>query len=227
MKIKAKMKNFSKWKGLYQAERNIIRIFVGAIVLYLVAQIFVSLVVNFYGDQSFSVEALRSFLADLDVIWRWHIGGFFIFLDFAMFVAMFVFFKHGWKYRPQLVLYPPPSDLGQKVQIKPKIDPIILTHWKKIVERANTGTQENMKSAIIESDALLDQHLKNLGYEGEHLAERLGKLNYKAFKALDPVWKAHKLRNEIVHTPNSKVTPKQAQNTLLAYRNFFKETGAF
>jgi len=227
MKIKAKMKNPPKWPDLFQIERNIIRIFVGGLLLYFFSHVFIAFVYNFFGGQGFSAIALKGFLADIDKVWRFHIGGFFIVLDITMFVLMFVFFKMGWKYRPQLKIYPPPSDLGKQVKVKPKTDPAIFEHWKNIVAKANTGTQENMKSAVIEADALLDNHLKNLGFEGEHLAERLSKLNPKSFKTLEPVWKAHKLRNDIVHTPGSKITARQAQNSLLAYRNFFKETRAF
>ena len=102
-----------------------------------------------------------------------------------------------------------------------------MQHWRDIVLRANTGQQEKMRSAIIEADALVDHHLKNIGLEGEHMGDRLKQIRAFQVKSLDNLWKAHRLRNDIAHTPGYKVTARQAERALVAYRDFLKEMKAF
>jgi len=118
------------------------------------------------------------------------------------------------------------SDAHGAVHPQPK-NPAILRHWTAIVRKANTGTPENLRSAVLEADALVDFYLKQAGYKGEHMAERLGQLKDSSVKSLDAVWEAHKLRNELAHTPGFELRAKQAEKALFACRDFLKEMKAF
>jgi hypothetical protein len=109
----------------------------------------------------------------------------------------------------------------------PARNPMVLKHWTDIVKRANTGTPENLRWAIMESDALVDFVLKERQLLGDTMADRLANFRRSDSKNIDKLWEAHKLRNEIAHTPGFKVTTKQAEKALFAYRDFLKELNAF
>lgn len=110
---------------------------------------------------------------------------------------------------------------------KPAHNPQVLKHWTDIVRRANTGTPENLRWAIMESDALVDFVLKERGTPGETMADRLANFRREDYKAIDKLWDAHKLRNEIAHTPGFQLNTRQAEKALFAFRDFLKELKAF
>jgi hypothetical protein len=78
--------------------------------------------------------------------------------------------------------------------------------------------------SIIHADKLLDEALKCLGYYGNTMAERLiaakGRLQHK-----DEVWKAHKLRNKIVHETLHEPSEKEMKIALQGYYKTFKDLG--
>ncbi len=78
--------------------------------------------------------------------------------------------------------------------------------------------------SIIHADKLLDEALKCLGYYGNTMAERLvaakAKLQHK-----DEVWKAHKLRNKIVHETLHEPSEKEMKVALQGYYKTFKDLG--
>lgn len=78
--------------------------------------------------------------------------------------------------------------------------------------------------SIVHADKLLDQALKCLGYNGENMAERLvaakSKLQHK-----DDVWKAHKLRNKIVHETSFEPKELEIKSALQGYYKTFKDLG--
>ncbi len=110
---------------------------------------------------------------------------------------------------------------------KPKHNPVVLKHWSAIVKRANTGTPENIRWSIMEADALVDFVLKERQMLGDTMADRLGNFRRDDYKTIDKLWDAHKLRNEIAHTPGFQVKSRQAERALVAYRDFLKEIKAF
>ncbi len=80
--------------------------------------------------------------------------------------------------------------------------------------------------SIIHADKLLDEALKCLAFQGSTMAERLVAAKSK-LKRKDEVWKAHKLRNKIVHEPKFKVNEKQAKEALKGYYHAFKDLGVW
>jgi hypothetical protein len=82
------------------------------------------------------------------------------------------------------------------------------------------------KLAIIEADIILDELLKNAGYVGATLGERLKNISPNQLKSLDDAWQAHKVRNQIAHAGSDFVlTHKLAQDTIKQYRRTFHELG--
>jgi len=86
--------------------------------------------------------------------------------------------------------------------------------WKKITARLKTDNESEYKLAVIEADALFDDVLKNMGFSGESLGERLKKLTPALLSNLEEVWQAHKIRNNIVHDSDYRLTLNQTQKTL-------------
>ncbi len=110
---------------------------------------------------------------------------------------------------------------------QPQGNPATLKHWANIVHRANTGTVENLRWAVMEADALVDMVLKQRGVAGEGMAERLQNARWAGSKLIDKVFDAHRLRNELAHTPGFALTTHQAERALFAFRDFLKELKEF
>ena len=98
--------------------------------------------------------------------------------------------------------------------------------WADILKRANEGSPDSVRIAIIEADALVDTALKDAGIEGEHMADRLSTLDFEDVKSLENLWNAHRLRNDLVHTPGFAVTQEEAVSTLKSYEAFLNEIEA-
>jgi len=164
-------------------------------------------------------NALGSFLD----IWRGTVRPIIMTLN-AFLIAFIIFLVlEIWplQYRPSFFT------LGKKKQKKEIIqDPAILKHWDAIEEKASVGTPDNLRLAIIEADSLVDSFLRKVGYEGDHMADRLSQISSHEVKSLDSLWDAHRLRNILVHTPGAAARPKEAKEALKAFENFLKELGA-
>ncbi|MFH1423884.1 MAG: hypothetical protein ABIG29_02980 [Candidatus Nealsonbacteria bacterium] len=93
--------------------------------------------------------------------------------------------------------------------------------WNKIINRLSTGAESESKMAVIEADDLLDASLKRMGFIGQTLEEKLGKLTSATVGNLDDVYAAHKVRNNIVHNPDYRLSQDEAKATLGAYQRAF------
>ena len=82
------------------------------------------------------------------------------------------------------------------------------------------------KLAIIEADIILDEILKDAGYAGTSLGERLRSISPERLRSLDDAWQAHKVRNQIAHGGADFIlTQRLAQDTIKQYRRVFHEMG--
>ena len=82
------------------------------------------------------------------------------------------------------------------------------------------------KLAIIEADIMLDEVLKEKGYVGASLGERLRSINPAQLQSLDDAWQAHKVRNQVAHGGADFVlTHRLAEETIKQYRRVFAELG--
>ncbi len=116
-----------------------------------------------------------------------------------------------------IVLYVMYRRMHHKISQKDKTH--IQTTWKSIIR------QKDMKHAIMDADKLLDHALYVLGYRGS----LGGKLKKAAphFKKINKVWAAHKVRNNIAHQINYKVDEKTYKNSMLAFKQAFKDLKIF
>jgi hypothetical protein len=100
----------------------------------------------------------------------------------------------------------------------------IRTRWSTIMATSNTGAS-GLKSSINEADKLLDHAMKQLGYPGERMGDRL-KLAGAQLSDRDAVWRAHKLRNALAHEVGFDLVPSQAKEALRDFEQGLRDLGA-
>lgn len=95
-----------------------------------------------------------------------------------------------------------------------------------ILEHIATDRPNDWKLAIIEADIVLDDILKQRGYVGNTLGERLRAITPSQLSSIDDAWEAHKVRNRIAHDGADFVlTKRAAEQTIAQYRRVFSELG--
>lgn len=95
--------------------------------------------------------------------------------------------------------------------------------WEEIRRLANSQNPSDWNMAVLRADALLDDTLRHLGYEGTTLAERLKIVDPAKLRSLDSVWSAHRLRNLIAHDPIEQHSRETIIHTLRSYEQALKE----
>lgn len=104
--------------------------------------------------------------------------------------------------------------------MKPKINRAYFTeHWQKIINEPNTQV------ALVSADSLLDQALKQSGFRGNTMGERL-KSARPILKNNNDVWWAHKLRNRLVHEPGTQLNSHDAKRAISIFKKALKNLGA-
>ncbi len=95
-----------------------------------------------------------------------------------------------------------------------------------MIEHSSSDNPTDWKLAIIEADIILDEILKEAGYGGSSLGERLRSISPTQLQSLDDAWQAHKVRNQIAHGGADFIlTQRLAQDTIKQYRRVFYELG--
>ncbi len=84
--------------------------------------------------------------------------------------------------------------------------------WKTIQMVSRTGAS-GLRNSVMEADKLLDYVMKQMGYPGETMADRL-KVAQRGFSDRDGVWRAHKLRNAMAHDIEFDLVSSQAQEAI-------------
>jgi len=97
--------------------------------------------------------------------------------------------------------------------------------WQRLKAKAEENPPQSFILAILDADKFVDGVLKRLGVEGEHMADRLERLDAQDFKTLDRLWRAHRVRNQLAHMPGFELTHRDAVDALQAYERFLEEVG--
>ena len=79
--------------------------------------------------------------------------------------------------------------------------------------------------AILRADALLDDTLREAGYEGATMADRLKVVDPNQLPSLDRIWSSHRLRNAIAHNPTDQHTRETIVSAVSSYRQAFRDLG--
>lgn len=96
--------------------------------------------------------------------------------------------------------------------------------WRAIESLQKQGGS-GWQLAIFEADKLLDHALKDSGYPGQTMGDRL-KDAQGAFRNVDSVWQAHKLRNRLAHETGISLNSFGVSKALGQFKAALKDLGA-
>ncbi len=97
------------------------------------------------------------------------------------------------------------------------------SRWAHIRQLIESAQESDWRQAIIEADIMLEEVLRQAGYEGASVGDRL---KGAKFASLEEAWEAHKVRNDIAHRGSDfKLDDNIAYRTIQKYERVFKEFG--
>lgn len=95
-----------------------------------------------------------------------------------------------------------------------------------VLVHLESPSPNDWKLAIIEADIILDELMKQRGFAGNTLGERLKSISPHQMESLSDAWEAHKVRNRIAHDGADFVlTRRIAEETINRYRRVIGELG--
>jgi hypothetical protein len=183
-----------------------------------------SVIVHILGsnETTSSLLSVNGFVSFFSVLW-----GIFVVLSFMVSIAMLVLYAYAstrrWQYyalgdkelRDAEDMY---DEMYRGIKKNSRLDDVFMH-----IESSNPN---DWKLAIIEADIILDDVLKQRGYVGNSLGERLKSISPGQLSTLNDAWEAHKIRNRIAHDGADFVlTHRLAQETINQYRRVFTEFG--
>lgn len=176
-------------------------------------------ILSAFGDIGFNQSWI---LGVLDTIWLW-----FTILSYLFCILLLVLYVYATIRRN---LY-----LGLMTQELRDAERLYDEHYSKsprnsrlkdVLTHATSSNPNDWKLAIIEADIILDELLKEQGYAGASLGERLKGISAQQLKTLNDAWEAHKIRNRIAHDGSDFILTKRiAQETVVRYQRVFTELG--
>lgn len=99
------------------------------------------------------------------------------------------------------------------------------TKWLEIENSLSRNNPMSYQMAIMNADKLLDQALRERHFKGNTMGERMKSAN-KVWRNANHVWGAHKIRNQLAHETDAKVSYEIALRSLSAYKQALKDLGA-
>lgn len=98
-------------------------------------------------------------------------------------------------------------------------------HWLEIEHSIQEDNTASWQLAIINADKLLDQALRDRQVKGKTMGERM-KAAQSTWHNANHIWSAHKIRNQLAHETDARVTHDITLRALSAYRQGLKDLGA-
>ena len=99
------------------------------------------------------------------------------------------------------------------------------TKWLAIEQQLVKNEESSCHLVILNADKLLDQALRQRGFKGDTMGERMKSAKSDWSNAND-VWTAHKLRNRIAHETDVTIGYANARRSLASYKRALKDLGA-
>ena len=103
----------------------------------------------------------------------------------------------------------------------------IVKRWGKIKTRFELPSESEQKLAIIEAEGILDEILKKMGFPGATFEERLKQMTSVQLSNIEEIWEAHKIRNNIVHDPDYRLSTAEAREAFEIYERALTNLEAF
>lgn len=99
------------------------------------------------------------------------------------------------------------------------------TRWLAIESSLKRDQPASAHLAILNADKLVDMGLRERGFKGTTMGERM-KSAQSVWSNANHIWGAHKVRNKIAHEDDVEVSYDIAKRALLAYKQALKDLGA-
>lgn len=97
--------------------------------------------------------------------------------------------------------------------------------WLRIENQLTRDQEQTHQLCVINADKLVDQALKQRGFSGQTMGERL-KSAKKSLTNNNAVWAAHRLRNKLVHETHTRLSYDDARYALGGFKQALKDLGA-
>jgi len=101
----------------------------------------------------------------------------------------------------------------------------IANRWKKIQNKADTGSESEYKLALIEADDFLRETLEERGFIGKTFEELVNNAGKIILPNLEEILSIHETRNSIVYNPDYKIDLDQVKKILSIYEAAIKNIG--
>ena len=98
--------------------------------------------------------------------------------------------------------------------------------WEEVQRHINSTREAEWKFAVIEADKIIDDTLKNAGFSGETMGERLINIEQGQLTTLEGLWTAHKIRNRLAHDINYFLRYAEAKRAVQLYEKTLRELEA-
>lgn len=98
--------------------------------------------------------------------------------------------------------------------------------WNALEKQIESQSTSAAKLAIIEADKIINDILDKAGYLGDTMSERLNKITEANISNIDDLWKAHRLRNTIVHDMDVKISHHQIKEAFEIFEKTLEELEA-
>ena len=144
-------------------------------------------------------------------------------LDVALFATLLYTLAELRPYKAKFYKNPRKALTKEQKKIPTLHDVGLTKRWKEILEKAEAAPPQSYTLAIIEADSFVDDILKKMGYPGDHMADRLLRIDTGDLQSLDGLWTAHRARNNLVHTPGYVMNERDAKKYLKDYEAFLRE----
>lgn len=92
--------------------------------------------------------------------------------------------------------------------------------WEAIGKRLGSDRPTEYKVAVLEADQLVDEVLKEMGYAGANLQERLEAMLSSGVDQAAKIEEAHKIRNRIIYEHDFAIDREEARRVLDLYGDF-------
>ena len=116
--------------------------------------------------------------------------------------------------------FPKPKEKEEAAKIKITKEP-----WLAILKKLESDNSADWNVAVMQADSLVDKILQEMGLPGETMGDRMKTLDKSRFSSLDDLWEAHRIRNEIAHSPEKAVTKHRASYAISLFEKVLREMG--
>lgn len=99
------------------------------------------------------------------------------------------------------------------------------SRWMGIEQKFDKANATSFPLAVIYADKLVDAALRERGFKGETMGERM-KNAASTWSNANSIWTAHKLRNRLAHEADAEVNYDEARRALASFKQALKDLGA-